>query len=114
MTKNLRDELKTLREQFEQAQKEEAKAALAAKIAPANQFLNKLADNLVSLIKEKVSHGEVQRIIVNDNCEPIVRFESNTLDVLSAPELAALYKADGYARLIEVCARPDVDMCLGR
>ena len=102
-----------LREKFAKIREEQETARRAPALEAANKFFNKLADNFVAALEEKVARGDVLDIPPGEKDAeygPIALFTDPSLHNVTRGEVRAM---DGYIRLKEICRGPDVDLCLG-
>jgi hypothetical protein len=103
----------SLREKFAKIREEQAAAQHAPELEAANKFLNSLADDFTAKLEGKIARGEVLDPQPGEDRAaygPVVVFKDLSLTKVTLGEVR---KMDGYARLKEICSRPDVDLCLG-
>ena len=92
-------EPKSLREEF-----------VNKRIAVADKYLNELADNFEERLKKAPLEKCFLRINGYNIVERCAVFAAEALAEVTEKEA---HGTQGYARLKEICARPEVDMCLG-
>ena len=120
--KSLRERLTEIMDSHERAVIEKRENPRAPQLAAADRYLKQLAATLADDIRDKVSRNDVQSITLlsrsarkfRDSAGKTTKIVTFTDPSLSRVTRAEVLKMEGYAALNEVCARKDVDVCLGR